>query len=79
MQRSDDMPTSEQNDFPLDHLHRFRAWCTLAGINHVTGWRWVRDGKAPIITRLSSKVIGVRHRHHLAWLAAHEQHNNEAA
>jgi hypothetical protein len=51
----------------------------MVGMHHVTGWRLVKAGKGPIITKLSTRLIGVRHRHHLAWLEAREQHNNEAA
>jgi predicted DNA-binding transcriptional regulator AlpA len=69
---------SEPQDFPLDHVHRWRDWCKLVGISPTTGWRVVKAGKGPIITHLSPKLIGVRHRHHLAWLETREQHTNAA-
>jgi hypothetical protein len=79
MQRSDAMPTTEQHDFPLDHVHRWRDWCAMVGIHPVTGWRLLKAGRGPIINKLSARITGVRHRHHLAWLAAREQHTENAA
>jgi hypothetical protein len=73
------MSISEQNDYPLDHVHRWRDWCAMAGVSTTTGWRLVKAGQGPIVTSLSAKLKGVRHRHHLAWLMAREQNNNEAA
>ena len=73
------MTVSALNDYPLDHVHRWRDWSAMAGMSTTTGWRVVKAGKGPIITKLTAKLIGVRHRHHLAWLEAREQHNNEAA
>ena len=72
------MIVSEQTDYPLDHVHRWRDWCAMAGISTTTGWRLCTSGKGPIITQLSPKLIGVRHRHHLAWLEAGEQQDNAA-
>lgn len=69
----------EQNDYPLDHVHRWRDWCKMAGLSTTTGWRLSKTGGLPIITKLGPKLIGVRHRHHLAWLAAREQHEDNAA
>jgi hypothetical protein len=74
MQRGEAMTTSEQHDFPLDHVHRWKDWCPLVGIHPVTAWREAKAGRGPIITQL----IGVRHRHHLAWLEAREQQDNAA-
>jgi predicted DNA-binding transcriptional regulator AlpA len=73
------MQMSEPQDFPLDHVHRWRDWCKLAGVSTTTGWRLVKAGQGPVITHLTAKLIGVRHRHHRDWLEAREQHNNEAA
>jgi hypothetical protein len=73
------MPISDQNDYPLDHVHRWRDWCALAGLSTTTGWREMKAGRGPIITKLTAKLTGVRHRHHLAWLAAREQHQDDAA
>jgi hypothetical protein len=70
---------SKPTDFALDSVHRWKDWCAMVGVHPVTGWRWVKAGNGPIITNLSSKLIGVQHRHHLAWLKAREQHNHEAA
>jgi len=67
------MPISEQHDYPLDHVHRWKDWCALAGLSTVTAWRELKAGRGPVITNLTSKLTGVRHRHHLAWLAAREQ------
>jgi hypothetical protein len=51
----------------------------MVGIHPVTGWRLLKAGKGPIITKLSARITGVRHRHHLAWLAAREPQRDEAA
>jgi hypothetical protein len=51
----------------------------MAGVSTTTGWRLVKAGQGPVITKLTSKLIGVRHRHHRDWLRAREQHNHEAA
>jgi hypothetical protein len=79
LQRGAAMTNSEQTDYPLDHVHRWRDWCALAGVSTTTAWREAKAGRGPVITKLTAKLIGVRHRHHLAWLEAREQHNNEAA
>jgi predicted DNA-binding transcriptional regulator AlpA len=71
--------TTPEAKYDLDHVHRWQEWCSLAGVSTTTGWRLVRAGKGPIITKLSARLTGVRHRHHLAWLAAREQQNGEAA
>jgi hypothetical protein len=73
------MPISETSDYPLDHVHRWRDWCALAGVSTTTAWRLVKAGKGPIITKLSPRLTGVRHRHHLAWLRAREPHEENAA
>jgi predicted DNA-binding transcriptional regulator AlpA len=73
------MTVSSLNDYPLDHVHRWRDWCALAGVSTTTGWRVVKAGKGPIITKLTAKLIGVRDRHHLAWLEAREQPSDAAA
>jgi hypothetical protein len=51
----------------------------MVGVSTTTGWRLVKSGNGPVVTQLSAKLKGVRHRHHLAWLEAREQHNDEAA
>lgn len=63
----------------LDFVHSWLEWCKLAGLSESTGYRLRISGNGPIITRLSARRIGVRHRHHLAWLAAREQQSGEAA
>jgi predicted DNA-binding transcriptional regulator AlpA len=73
------MPISEQHDYPLDHVHRWKDWCAMAGLSGPTAWREVKAGRGPIITKLTAKLTGVRHRHYLAWLAAREQHQDDAA
>ena len=74
------MQMPETQDFPLDHVHRWPFWCEqMAGFSTTTGWREVKAGRGPIITKLTAKLIGVRHRHHLAWLEAREQHTNDEA
>jgi hypothetical protein len=73
------MTTTQEHDYPLDHVHRWKDWCAMVGVHPVTGWRWVQAGQGPTITKLSARLIGVRHRNHLAWLAAREEQNGEAA
>lgn len=62
----------QDHDFPLDHVHRWKDWCALAGMSTTTAWRQVKAGRGPVVTKLTAKLIGVRHRHHLEWLAARE-------
>jgi hypothetical protein len=66
-------------DFPLDYVHVWKDWCRLVGLSPVTAWREVKAGRGPIITKLSPRLTGVRHRNHLAWLTAREQPNEAAA
>jgi hypothetical protein len=68
-----------QNDFTPDHVHRWQDWCAMVGVSTTTGWRLVKSGNGPVVTQLSTKLKGVRHRHHLAWLRAREQHQDDAA
>jgi predicted DNA-binding transcriptional regulator AlpA len=55
----------------LDRVIAFKDWCSRVGIHRVTGHRWIAKGKAPKITRLSERKLGVRERDHMAWLDAH--------
>jgi hypothetical protein len=71
--------SSTTADFPLDHVHRWRDWCALVGVDPSTAWRWEQAGQGPVITRLGPKAKGVRHRNHLAWLDAREPHQENAA
>ena len=73
------MTTSKQHDYPLDHVHPWKDWCALVGIHATTAWREVKAGRGPIITKLTARRIGVRHRHHLAWLTVREQHQQDTA
>jgi predicted DNA-binding transcriptional regulator AlpA len=73
------MQMSEPQDFPLDHVHRWRDWCALAGMSTTTAWREAKAGRGPVITKLTAKLIGVRHRNHLAWLEAREPQQHDAA
>jgi predicted DNA-binding transcriptional regulator AlpA len=73
------MQMSEPQDFRADHVHRWRDWCAMVGISTTTGWRLCKAGRGPIVTQLSPKLIGVRHRHHLAWLEAREPQQHNAA
>ena len=50
------MPISEQHDFPLDHIHRWKDWYTLAGLSGPTAWRLVKAGRGPITTRLTART-----------------------
>jgi hypothetical protein len=50
----------------------------MVGVSTTTGWRLVKSGKGPVVTQLSTKLKGVRHRHHLAWLTAREEQNEAA-
>lgn len=73
------MSNQNEQGFSPDHVHSWKVWCAMVGAHPTTGWRWVKSGNGPIITRLSTKKIGVRHRHHLAWLEAREQQRDDAA
>jgi predicted DNA-binding transcriptional regulator AlpA len=73
------MSTLEQHDYPLDHVHRWKDWYRLAGLSAPTAWRLLKSGQGPIVTKLSARLTGVRHRHHLAWLTAREQHQQDTA
>jgi hypothetical protein len=73
------MPTAEFPEYPLDKIHRWRDWCAMVGIHPVTAWRLVKEGRGPIVTQLSTRIKGVRHKHHLTWLAAREPHQDDAA
>jgi hypothetical protein len=73
--QDDTIPSGQGAPTELDRVHSWRAWCDLVSVHPVTGWRWVKSGNGPIITKLGPKKFGVRHRHHLAWLEAREQHD----
>jgi predicted site-specific integrase-resolvase len=71
-------PPPTTTDFPLDLVHRWTDWCAMVGVDPSTAWRWEQAGQGPIVTQLGRKAKGVRHRHHLAWLAARERQNEAA-
>jgi hypothetical protein len=66
-------------EYPADHVHPWLAWCSLVGLSEATARRLRVRGEGPIVTQLSARRIGVRHRHHLAWLTSREQHQENAA
>ena len=57
----------------LDYVYRLQEWCAMVGIDRTTAWRMIRNGKGPTVTKLTGRLIGIRHRHHLAWLESREQ------
>ncbi len=73
------MTEGTANEFSLDFVHSWLAWCEMAGLSEATGYRLRVNGDGPVITRLSARRIGVRHRHHLEWLEARKQQSGEAA
>jgi hypothetical protein len=64
--------TASQTDIEtdLDKVTPWRAWLKRVGLSEGTGDRMLRSNTGPIITRLSARRIGVRERHHIAWLDA---------
>ena len=72
-------PSPAATDYALDYVHPWQSWCAMVGVSTTTAWRLVKAGKRPIVTQLSTKLKGIRHRHHLAWLAAREPHQDDAA
>jgi hypothetical protein len=63
------MSSSEHQD--LDRVSPFDEWCKRIGVSLATGRRLLASGKGPKVTRLSERRIGIRERHHRAWLDAH--------
>jgi len=59
-------PTLNPDD--LDRVMTFATWCQRCGFSEATGRRLLRNGKGPAVTRLSERKIGIRERHHRAWL-----------
>jgi hypothetical protein len=60
---------TEKNDaIDLDRVTPFAAWCKRVSISPATGRRLISSGKAPTITWLSERRMGIRERHHLEWL-----------
>lgn len=57
----------------LDRIISVPAWCEAAGISTATGWRMVKKGTSPTITRLSPRRIGIRVRDYIAWSHARAQ------
>ena len=48
----------------------FRQWCELNGFSESTGLRLIRRNEGPVVTRLSTRRIGIRIADHSAWLAS---------
>lgn len=69
-----------QEDFKPDHMHRWPAgFCELTGMSETTAWREAKAGRGPKITKLTTRLKGVRHRDYLAWLQSRDEQNGEAA
>ncbi len=63
---------SERDRRALEHDndHRvltFRQWCKLNGFSEATGRRVITAGNGPIITRLSTRRIGITIANNRAW------------
>jgi predicted DNA-binding transcriptional regulator AlpA len=52
---------------------RFSEWCALVGVSAATGRRILKSGSGPVVTRLSTRRIGISRANHVAWLASREQ------
>ena len=61
----------------LDHPDRVLSldeWAALACISKSNAEKMIARGEGPTITRMSRKRIGVRLRHHAAWLDQCAEH-----
>jgi hypothetical protein len=70
---------SSSSGWPDDVVKPFKAWCQAAGISPATGRRLIASGNGPTITRLSTRRIGIRGRHHRAWLDQRASPNGSAS
>jgi predicted DNA-binding transcriptional regulator AlpA len=50
-----------------DRILSFRQWCELNGISEKTGRRLLSRGDGPVVTKLTSRKIGIAVRHNRAW------------
>jgi predicted DNA-binding transcriptional regulator AlpA len=57
---------------PTNRLMTFREWCKRCGFSTVTGWRIMKAGDGPKVTRISPRRIGIREDHHAEWLDSRE-------
>jgi hypothetical protein len=67
------IPAEQVSPFDFDRVMSFHEWCGAAGFSSATGRRVLKAGNGPPITRLSERRIGIRMRHHLAWLDSRQE------
>lgn len=57
---------------PINYLMTFEEWCARNNFSRVTGWRIMKSGTGPKITRITARRIGIREDHHAEWLDSRE-------
>jgi hypothetical protein len=55
-------------EIDLDKVTPISEWFKRIGLPARSGFRLIKDGKGPVITRLTERRYGVRERDHIAWL-----------
>jgi len=53
---------------PANSIMTLREWCERSGFSTVTGWRIMKAGDGPKVTRVGNRRIGIREDHHAEWL-----------
>jgi len=53
---------------PSNRIMTFEQWCEHNSFSRVTGWRILKSGSGPKVTRISTRRIGIREDHHAEWL-----------
>ena len=62
------LPAGDATHRQSNRVMTFRQWCERNGFSPVTGWRIMKAGDGPKVTKLSARRIGIREDHHAAWL-----------
>jgi predicted DNA-binding transcriptional regulator AlpA len=51
-----------------DRIMTIKEWCERSSFSTVTGWRLMKAGQGPKLTRISERRLGIREDHYREWL-----------
>ena len=63
---------ADNSYFPHNRIMTIREWCERTTVSEVTGWRILKSGNGPTVTRISQRRIGIREDHNAEWLESPE-------
>jgi predicted DNA-binding transcriptional regulator AlpA len=62
------LPAGDAKRRPAIRIMTIKEWCERSAFSTVTGWRLMKSGRGPQLTRISERRLGIREDHYREWL-----------